>query len=107
MKGLTVWVYRTFDRSGKVSDCTNGGISATHNTLTIIPCDGPTEPTPDAPAVTVVTRFIFGREYKHLVPCDENGKPLPGWWMFGGNYAKTSDSRFPNDYPLPIHDRQE
>ena len=28
-------------------------------------------------------------------------------YMFGGNFIHTSDSRIPNDYPIPIHDRQE
>ena len=27
--------------------------------------------------------------------------------MFGGNFVYTSDSRFPSDYPIPIHDRFE
>lgn len=29
------------------------------------------------------------------------------WLMFGGTYVSTSDSRFPSDYPLPLHDRFE
>ena len=33
----------------------------------------------------------------------EEGK----WLMFGGTYVKTTDSRFPFDYPLPLHDRYE
>jgi len=27
--------------------------------------------------------------------------------MFGGNFIYTSDSRFPNKYPIAIHDRYE
>jgi len=27
--------------------------------------------------------------------------------MFGGNFIYTSDSRFPSDYPIAIHDRVE
>lgn len=105
MKGLIISVYRDADGS----DCTNGGISSNHKRLTLIGKDTPPifEPTDDAPPVTVVRRNISGREYLHLVPCDENAKPLPGWWMFGGNYADASDSRFPHSYPLAIHDRQE
>lgn len=106
MKGLIIEVYRAVD----FPDCTLDGISSKHKTLTLIPCNGPFEPSEDRPAVTMITRrFADGSIYKHLEPCDENGKPLPGWWMFGGNYACTSDSRFRelNPYPLPIHDRQE
>ena len=104
MKGLTVYVLRS-----SLGDCTNGGISATHDQLTIIGkgIEGPFEPSKDAPAVTLITRNIGGRIYKHLEPCDENAKPLPGWYMAGGNFAEESDSRFPTDYPLSIHDRQE
>lgn len=109
MNGLIIEVYRSFNTDGSVMDCTNGGISARFDRLTLIGPDinGPFEPTENRPAVTIVTRTIQGEVYKHIVPCDENAKPLPGWWMFGGNYGKTSDSRFPHPYPLSIHDRQE
>ena len=104
LTGLTVYVLRNH-----LGDCTNNGISSNHNTLTLIGAgvEGPFKPSEDRPAVTMVTRVIAGREYKHLVPCDENANPLPGWWMAGGNFAETSDSRFPNPYPLSIHDRKE
>jgi hypothetical protein len=103
MKGLILNVY--VDSDG--SDCTNGGISSKFKNVTLIPADGPFEPAEDRPAVTLIRRNIGGSDYIHLVPCDENAKPLPGWWMFGGNFAYTSDSRNPSKYPIPIHDRQE
>jgi hypothetical protein len=28
-------------------------------------------------------------------------------FSFGGNHVYTSDSRFPNDYPIPVFDRDE
>jgi hypothetical protein len=102
-KGLRITVYRF------KTDCTNGGISGKFENLTLIG-DGVDEvfaPDETAPAVTIVTREIAGDIYKHLVPCDENAKPLPGWFMMGGNFGYCSDSRFPHKYPLPIHDRQE
>lgn len=104
-RGLRISVYRDADGT----DCTNGGISSRFARLTLIGAGIPEifDVDDDAPAVTMITRNIGGREYKHLVPCDENAKPLPGWYMFGGNFAKTSDSRFPHPYPLAIHDRQE
>ena len=36
-------------------------------------------------------------------------KARPGWWMYGGNIACTSDSRFyqATQYPVKIHDRRE
>lgn len=39
-------------------------------------------------------------------PIGVDGKPRLGG-MFGGNYIKTSDSRFPVQAPIPVHDRFE
>jgi len=39
-------------------------------------------------------------------PLKEDGTPRTGG-MFGGNYIKTSDSRFPMSAPIPVHDRFE
>ena len=102
VQGLTLWVYRTDH------DCTNGGISSRYNRLILVGegIEGPdTVDLSDPPenAVKIVTRQIGGREYKHIEPLIKGGK----WHMAGGNFAYTSDSRFPSDYPLSIHDRVE
>jgi hypothetical protein len=104
MNGLRINVYRDTG-----PDCTMNGISKQFNNLTLIGSgiSGPFAPTEDAPAVTMITKNVTGEPYKYLAPCDENAQPLPGWYMFGGNYGATSDSRFPHKYPLPIHDRKE
>jgi len=39
-------------------------------------------------------------------PLDEDGKPRRGG-MFGGNFIESSDSRFPVQAPIPVHDRFE
>ena len=39
-------------------------------------------------------------------PVDDEGNVKQGG-MFGGNYIKTSDSRFPVTSPIPVHDRFE
>jgi hypothetical protein len=105
MNGLIIEVYR--DAHGY--DTTNNGISSKYDSLTLIGpgISGPFAPTPERPAVRMVVKNFAGDEYRSLVPCDDDGNLLPGWYMFGGNYAKTSDSRFPFKYPLPIHDRLE
>ena len=45
--------------------------------------------------------------YVHAEPIVDKGK----WYMFGGNYLKTSDSCFKDltgiRYPVPVHDRTE
>jgi hypothetical protein len=105
MNGLIINVYT----DGHGTDTTNGGISERFDLLTLIGpgISGPFAPTYERPAVTIRRRIIGGDEYLSLVPCDAQAQPLPGWYMFGGNYAKCSDSRFPFSYPLPIHDRLE
>jgi hypothetical protein len=108
--GIHLSVFRDADLN---CDCTLNGVSRQHNRLTLVGPDisGPFEPTEDAPAVKIVRRKLRGKdggfiEYMHLEPIDAkyNGGR---WLMFGGNVAYTSDSRFPSDYPLKIHDRFE
>lgn len=102
-KGLIVYVYRSKD-----SDCTNGGISSHYNKfiLTGEGINGPFEPSKNTPEIKLVRRNIGGQIYMHAEPIN---KPLEGnyGWMHGGNYISSSDSRFPNEYPIAIHDRQE
>lgn len=63
--------------------------------------------TDDAPAVVMVKRQVCGGEYLTAYPADEDGNPDDDGRMFGGCYIKTCDSRFPFDYPVPLHDRTE
>jgi len=102
-KGIHANIYRS--NSGEFS---GGGISARCGTVTVIGAgyEGSFVPSKGAPAVKLVTRRIAGLEYKHLEPVEA---PAPGnaGWMFGGTYVASSDARFPHDYPLPLHDRQE
>jgi len=97
-------------KSSVIGDCTNGGCSATAKRVLV--WDPKMKPllTVDEiaavslPILKVVRRMIQGKEYLHLEPL---GNPEQGRWMAGGNFAYTSDSRFPHDYPLSIHDRSE
>lgn len=102
-------------------DCTNGGITNRKNgvhRLTIINADGPFEPDAEAPAAVIALT-----PYKNakIVPASDgrvNEAILKGsCYMFGGNYAACSDSRFNEaikkltgqDFygAVPIHDRKE
>lgn len=69
--------------------------------------DGPFDAeTTDKPVVKLVRLQIGGREYLHVEPV----APVPDGYigyMAGGNFIYTSDSRFPSDYPLSLHDRIE
>lgn len=104
MKGLIVPVYRS-----NLSGSANGGLSEMFDDLTLIGpgVSGPFEPTQDRPAICIQERRVGDEVYKYAVPADAEGKPVPGWWMFGGNYVKTPDSRFPHKYPVPLHDLSE
>jgi len=60
-------------------------------------------PSEDHPAVRLVRRNIYGKPYIHAEPIE------PGFYMFGGSFIYTSDSRLReiNAYPIPLHDRVE
>lgn len=107
VQGLTLHVYRW-----GLGDCSLDGISSRYNSLILIGDDieGPVSVDLDNPpenVVKIVRRTIRGQEYMHLEPLDGCGNGGSRWYMAGGNIANTSDSRFPSQYPLEIHDRHE
>ena len=98
-----------------LGDCTNGGASSRYDKIFIVR-DGITEDDvlrycrekkefPDA--FFKVTKVNVDREYRRLEPVIDGGN----WYMAGGNYAISSDSRYSDftgiDYPIAIHDRKE
>lgn len=101
MKALPIYVYKNG------GDCTNGGVSSRYDSLLLICKDGFIEiDENDIPenAVKIVERYLWGKYYLHIEPV---ARPEGIGWMAGGNIGYTCDSRFPSDYPLQIHDRQE
>lgn len=107
MKALRINVYKNPCFRG----CSNNGISEKYENLLLVCNDGNFEIDTENPPENlckVVTRHLFGRDYKHIEPYTAPDKGFIGW-MHGGSYAATSDSRFSDisDYPLAIHDRQE
>lgn len=114
IKCLRIDVYR----HGKW-DATNGGISSRFSELLMACPDGPDgfDTADGIPENFCMAdhRHIFDEDHVRIVPAtvDESGnvKPRAGWWMFGGNLAYASDSRFREEtrtfYPICIHDRQE
>lgn len=97
-------------RDGRAEDCTNGGLSSRFDTFVLQGEDGkaigPFRGSNDRPLLCVVRRNIMGREYLHVEPVFAPGQIKPGL-MAGGRYVGTSDGRFPNAYPLSLHDRIE
>ncbi len=109
MNGLLCDIYK----SG-MSDCSNNGISARFNKVLLIGSgvngafDEEYAKEFNVPVCVLVTRNIptkNGGQYLHVVPKEiqESGKNS----MFGGAFIYTSDSRFPSNYPIAIHDRVE
>jgi hypothetical protein len=96
-----------------LGDCTNGGFSSRYNmaTLTGVGVDSLREPDDLAPELMLVRRMLPTKSsrgaravYFHAIPFDI---PVGVATMFGGNFIYSSDSRFPCDYPIPVHDRIE
>lgn len=104
--GLSASVYR----NGR-GDCSNGGASYLHDEAVItgykINSDCEVfSPSESAPHYVIIKDFVNGGQPRlRAIPADllESGK----WTMFGGNFLYTSDSRFPSDAPIKIHDRVE
>lgn len=125
VKGLTLNVYRSADRSADGTDCTNNGYTARFTQLTLVGIKDQTKdggnatvmplnkdsqvfaPTANRPAVILVKRRVAGRDIWSLVPHGFGGQ----WFMAGGNYAATSDSRFGDITgiygAIAVHDRVE
>lgn len=100
-KGFLLFVYRNG------SDCTNRGISSKTDTVNV------TSSEVELPEIFKVSedehmKLIMrnvGTPFPILVPKDAGPDGSP--YMFGGNFAYTSDSRFPFDAPVKIFDRKE
>lgn len=89
-------------------DSSNGGLSSKVTEVTVVGPGVPEifEPSEDAPAVEIVTEYPVGRPMLRAYPLDrEKGE----WFMFGGGFIYTSDSRFSRLYggPVKLFDRTE
>ena len=69
---------------------------------------GPFEPCKNQPAVKLVKRHLFGRDYYHAEPVEPPPVGEVGY-MAGGTLIYSCDSRFRNicDYPIVLHDHTE
>lgn len=90
-------------------DCSNHGISSRFTEIFLLHEHGNHEIDVDNPPENlckVVTRTLWGREYKHIEPVV---RPTGCGWMSGGCVCYSCDSRFSDltQYPLVLHDRQE
>jgi len=113
MNGLPCSIYE----SKPIGNCSAGGISERSKEVTLLGVhrldgtfervEAPFSPSESAPPVIIQERKPCGKLYYSAYPCDDEGNALDGWFMSGGTFIATCDSRFPFDYPIPLHDRQE
>lgn len=95
--GLHINVFRS-----DLGDCTNGGVSSTHNTLCVVNVSGPFEPSGDRPPVMLeshmpgILRIVpaYLHYFKDSVGKSPEWRKVPMHSMAGGNFGHTSDSRF-------------
>ena len=105
MRALPLGIY---EEKG-IGNCSNNGISSRFKEVLLI-CERGfievDENNPPENLVKLVTRNLFGKEYKHIEPV---ARPTGVGWMAGGSLVYTCDSRFRelSQYPLSLHDRQE
>jgi hypothetical protein len=87
-------------------DCTNNGLSSKGSEAILIW----NETREEIEKIISTEKIIFilseglGHQKYRALPITHDGKK---WAMFGGNFLWSSDSRFPHDAPIPIHDRYE
>lgn len=113
---LSVNVYKC-----PMGDCTNNGVSSRHKKIALRCVDGPFSFESDA---GVPDNFCYVKKFRpfgdraiyKIVPADVvDGKIVDRggkWYMMGGNFAYSSDSRFSEMIggmygAVPIHDRVE
>lgn len=103
----------TFPFRHPLGDCTNNGLTSVGNSFDLyfdvdivdnIPGKYVVDNIPDD-ALILVKRNLFGKSAWYAKPASlfKSGTQS----MMGGNFVYTSDSRFPGDAPIPVHDRVE
>lgn len=102
MKGFAVQVFA----SKSIGDCSNNGVTSKYNELYLVNdnicCIPRIVDVPEEQALVLKYR---GKDYLCAVPLEINKSGKHS--MFGGNFVYASDSRFPSNYPIPVHDRVE
>lgn len=106
MKGLICSILEDKD----VANCSNGGISSKCRTVILVGegIDEVFYVTPESPAVRIEKRRLIGSKEPYLTayPIEKSPEGRTSY-MAGGAFIWSSDSRFPADYPVPLHDRTD
>lgn len=85
-------------------DCSNNGISARNDCVMVVSPEYENTNDWTGENVCVIReRNVYGKRHVYLVPFKLRDRHT----MFGGCFVYSSDSRFPENRPLPLHDRVE
>lgn len=101
MKAITASIYE----NKMIGNCSNNGISSRFDRVLILCEDGYIDVDGTEENLCEVRYITFGGQ-THMF-AEPVAAPKGIGWMDGGSIVYTSDSRFPSDYPLRLHDRQE
>lgn len=104
MKAITAHIYA----AKNFPNCSNHGISARFDEVYVPHPDGNYNVSPDTENLVKVEREDLGFCVRvRAIPYKDGGK----WWMMGGCYISSSDSRFSEacygERIIPLHDRCE
>ncbi|MCK9155083.1 MAG: hypothetical protein M0P12_03105 [Paludibacteraceae bacterium] len=106
LSGLIVEVYRC-----SVSDCSKNGVTANNNSvLLILPQGGPFRAKDfvlKMPLVEIDKREDMSLRHGQDCSCARPYGIDGTNYSFGGNFIYSSDSRFPGNRPIPVHDRKD
>ena len=102
MKGMRVYIYKTKD----FESCSNEGLSSKYNQATLVGPGVPEIFKPDdhAPAIKLDQSIA---DHPRAWPIDYNEQRKSPWYMFGGAFIYSTDSRFPSTQPIKLMDRRE
>ena len=102
MKKVLTFVYKN-----SLGDCTNSGLTSKYDHLNLYYGQLNEEEINEVPedSLILIERVLWGEPAHYAVPVEiyKSGQHS----MAGGNFVYTSDSRFPEEAPLSVHDRVE
>lgn len=97
----------TFVFKHSLGDCSNNGLTSKYDHLNLYHGDLNEEEINELPedSLILIERVLFGKQANYAVPVEIYKTKRHS--MAGGNWVYTSDSRFPSDAPIAVHDRVE
>ena len=102
MNKVLTYVYKN-----SLGDCTNNGLTNKYDHLYLYHGHLDDEIINELPedSLILIERVLWGKQANYAVPVEIYKSKRHS--MSGGNFIYTSDSRFPSDAPISVHDRVE